>query len=73
MAGIFDMLRRDGRRVVARLFKSEKEIRDFIQTQEPGDYLVYRIVSAGDQEEWGMVTRRQDGSVERQPFPSEDE
>ena len=37
MAGTFEILR-DGRRVAARLFKSEKEIMDFIGQQEPGDH-----------------------------------
>lgn len=78
MAGTFEILR-DGRRVAARLFRSEKEIMDFIGQQEPGDYLVYEHITSNDKgeglysEEWGKVTHRQDGSVERQPFPPEDQ
>ena len=60
MAGTFEILR-DGRRVAARLFKSEKEIMDFIGQQEPGDYLVYEHITSNDKgeglylEEWGKA------------------
>jgi hypothetical protein len=73
LPGTFEIQRKDGRRVVARLFKSDKEILDFILSQVPGDYLIYEVISTDEQREWGMVTHRQDGTVTRQPFPSEDE
>ena len=78
MAGTFE-IHRDRRCVAARLFKSEREILDFIGQQEPGDYQVYKAITSNDQregldwEDWGKVTRRQDGSVERQPFPPENQ
>lgn len=72
MPGTYD-IQRDGRRVVAKLFKSEKEILDFIkELNQPGDYKVFDVTSLGEMEGWGLVTHKQNGEVIRLPFPEED-
>jgi len=53
MAGTFE-IPRDGRRVAARLFESEREIMDFIGQQEPGDYLVYEVIKAAVQNNFSI-------------------
>jgi hypothetical protein len=70
MGATYEILR-DGRPLLARLFKSDEEILDFVRAQPPGVYDIHRELprdpdGVRNSEPWGRVIKHENGEVSLQ-------